>query len=138
VAESEIWQIIQTGNEISVMRIELYITITVGVLIVSSVPAIRLNLLLLVIMCAIYLVFGYVNYSMTMGEMDILGAGIFQLSEMVKSGEEVSYMGRYLSKYADEPSLNFMLLHASYWITSCATVAYSIWRYVSQRRSETS
>ena len=33
MSESEIWQIIQSGNEISVMRTEVFITITVGVLV---------------------------------------------------------------------------------------------------------
>ena len=43
MGESEIWQIIQSGNEISVMRIEVFITITVGVLVISSIQLIRLN-----------------------------------------------------------------------------------------------
>lgn len=135
VSESEIWQIIQTGNEISVMRIELFITITVGVLIISSIPAIRLNLALLVLMCSIYLVFGYVNYSMTMSEMDILTQGITQLNDMVKAGEEVSYMGRYLATYAESPFSQALLplMHASYWVTSVATVSYAIWRYLRRR-----
>jgi hypothetical protein len=42
--EEDIWQVIQTGNEISVMRIEAVITITVGVLVISTLNAIRLNL----------------------------------------------------------------------------------------------
>ena len=135
IAESEIWQIIQTGNEISVMRIELYITVTVGVLIVSSIPAIRLNLALLVLMCAIYIVFGFVNYSMTMSEMHILQQGISQLNDMVKAGDEVSYMGRYLATHAENPLSQalFPLLHASYWVTSLATVSYAIWRYLRRR-----
>ena len=37
MTESEIWQIIQTGNEISVLRTELFITITVGVLIAGMI-----------------------------------------------------------------------------------------------------
>ena len=135
MAESEIWQIIQSGNEISVMRIELYITITVGVLIVSSIQAIRLSLALLIIMCAIYLVFGYVNYSMTMAEMDILYQGIRQLNDMVKAGESVSYMGAYLATNAEDPLSQSLvpLLHASYWITTLATVSYAIWKYLSRK-----
>ena len=43
MTESEIWEIIQSGNEISVMRTELFITITIGVLLISTLPAIRLS-----------------------------------------------------------------------------------------------
>ena len=71
MSESEIWQIMQSGNEISVMRIDVFITITVGVLIISSVNIIKLNIALLAILLSSYLVFGYINFSMTMSEMHI-------------------------------------------------------------------
>jgi hypothetical protein len=134
MSESEIWQIIQTGNEISVMRIEVFITITVGVLIISSVDMIRLNVALLCILLSSYFVFGYINFSMTMSEMDILGAGMTQLHSMVAEGKDVSLMGRYLADQLDSPTTAAFLpaMHISYWGVTASTISYAIWRYLRQ------
>jgi hypothetical protein len=137
VAESEIWQIIQTANEISVMRIEVFITITVGVLIISSIQAIRLSIFLLCILLVTYLVFGYINFGMTVGEMEILLSGIQEIHSMIESGQDVSLMGQYLATHVDSPLgvLIIPILHISYWAVSVATITYSIWRYVRQESS---
>ena len=134
MSESEIWQIIQSGNEISVMRIEVFITITIGVLIISSINIIRLNIALLAILLSSYLVFGYINFSMTMGEMHILGAGMVQIQSMVSEGLDVSHMGRYLAGQLDEPDAFLLIpaMHVSYWGVTISTIAYSIWRYLRQ------
>ena len=137
MAESEIWQIIQTANEISVMRIEVFITITVGVLIISSIQAIRLNIFLLCILLGTYLVFGYINFGMTVGEMEILLSGIQEIHSMVESEQDVSLMGQYLATHVDSPlGVSIIpILHVSYWAVSLATITYSIWRYVRQESS---
>lgn len=137
MAESEIWQIIQTANEISVMRIEVFITITVGVLIISSIQAIRLSIFLLCILLVTYLVFGYINFGMTVGEMEILLSGIQEIHSMIESGQDVSLMGQYLATHVDSPLgvLIIPILHVSYWAVSVATITYSIWRYVRQESS---
>jgi hypothetical protein len=134
MSESEIWQIIQTGNEISVMRIEVFITITVGVLIISSINMIRLNVALLCILLSAYFVFGYINFSMTMGEMEILGAGMTQIQSMIAEGKDVSLMGRYLAGQLDSPTAGALLpaLHISYWGVTASTIGYAIWRYLRQ------
>ena len=115
--EAEIWQIIQTGNEISVMRVEVFITITVGVLIISSVQFIRLNLALLSILLSAYFVFGYLNFQMTVGEMHILIAGITQIDAMINTDQDVSSMGLWLTSQLDGPLVRFLipLMHATYW-----------------------
>jgi len=133
MTESEIWQIIQTGNEISVMRTEVFITITVGVLIISTLSAIKLSWPLLVILLGTYLAFGYVNFAMLVGEMEILVAGINQLHEMGSKSVELSYMGRYLASQAETPLANLLVpaLYLVYWAVTFATIAYSVWRYLS-------
>jgi hypothetical protein len=134
MTESEIWQIIQTGNEISVMRIQVFLSITVGVLIVSSVNGIRLNVALLSILLGSYLVFGYINFSMTVGEMDILLAGMTQIQSMVAGDKDISLMGRYLAEQLKSP-LGFAIIpvmHISYWTVTLSTMTYSIWRYLRQ------
>jgi hypothetical protein len=138
MTESEIWQIIQTGNEISVMRIEVFITITVGVLIIASVNAIRLNIALLSILLSSYFVFGYINFSMTMTEMDILFAGISQIHSMVADNKDVSFMGHYLAEQLESPTAVAIIpvMHVSYWVVTIATIMYSIWRYLRQTREE--
>jgi hypothetical protein len=134
MTESEIWQIIQTGNEISVMRIEVFTTITAAVLIVSSIKAIRLNIGLLCILLSSYVVFGYINFSMIINEMEILGRGMIQLRTMVVEGKDVSLMGQYLAKLTEFPMFGATIpaIQASYWAVTVSTVAYSIWRYVRQ------
>ena len=134
MSESEIWQVIQTGNEISVMRIEVFITLTVGVLIISSVNAIRLNIALLSILLCSYFVFGYINFSMTMNEMEILFAGISQIHSMVTDNQDVSFMGHYLAEQLDSPSAIAIIpaMHISYWVVTISTIMYSIWRYLNQ------
>jgi hypothetical protein len=138
MTESEIWQIIQTGNEISVMRIEVFITITVGVLIIASVNAIRLNIALLSILLSSYFVFGYINFSMTMTEMNILFAGISQIHSMVADNKDVSFMGHYLAEQLESPTAVAIIpvMHVSYWVVTIATIMYSIWRYLRQTREE--
>jgi hypothetical protein len=134
MSESEIWQIIQTGNEISVMRIEVFITITIGVLIISSVNMIRLNVALLCILLSSYFVFGYINFSMTMSEMDILVAGMTQIHSMVAEGKDVSLMGRHLAGQLDSPTAGALLpaLRISYWGVTASTISYAVWRYLRQ------
>lgn len=134
MTEAEIWQVIQTGNEISVMRVEVFITITAGVLIVSSVNAIRLNVALLCILLGSYFVFGYINFFMTIGEMEILLAGISQLHSMVADGKDVSLMGHYLAGGFESPNIVVLIpaMQVSYWVVTLATVMYSIWRYLRQ------
>jgi hypothetical protein len=138
VTESEIWQIIQTGNEISVMRVQVFLSITVGVLIVSTVRGIRLNMALMCIMLSAYLVFGYINFSMTMSEMSILLAGITQIHSMVEGNQEVSLMGRYLASQLESPTAVAIIpaMHISYWTVTIATIIYSIWRYLRQSPEE--
>lgn len=51
MSEGEIWQVIHTGNEISVIRVQAFITITVGVLLNSSIQFIRLKVALFFIFC---------------------------------------------------------------------------------------
>ena len=134
MSESEIWQIIQAGNEISVMRIEVFITITVGVLIISSVNMIRLNVALLCILLSTYFVFGYINFDMTMSEMDILLVGMTQIHSMVAEGKDVSLMGHYLAGELDSPTAGALLpaMHISYWGVTASTIGYAIWRYLRQ------
>ncbi|MCR9260221.1 MAG: hypothetical protein NXH95_10900 [Pseudomonadaceae bacterium] len=129
--ESEIWQIIQSGNEISVMRTEVFITITVGVLLISTINAIKLTWPLLLILLVTYLVFGYVNFTMLVGEMEILVAGITQLHDMGSDNIELSYMGRYLASQAETPIVGVLIpaLHLAHWTVTIATSAYAIWRY---------
>lgn len=135
MSEPEIWQIIQTGNEISVMRIEVFITITVGVLIISSINAVKVNAVLLIILLFAYFVFGFINLFMTMSEMEILLAGIAQIQSMIDSGADVSDMGRVVAAEAAKPSGQLIIpaLHLSYWTVTASTMAYAIWRY---RKSE--
>ncbi len=134
MTEAEVWQIIQTGNEISVMRVEVFITITVGVLIVSSIKAIRLNVALLCILLSSYFVFGYINFSLTMSEMEILIAGVSQIHSMVADGKDISLMGHYLAEQFESPTAVAIIpaMQVSYWLVTLATVAYSIWRYLRQ------
>ncbi|MEP0203198.1 MAG: hypothetical protein ABJ084_02545 [Halioglobus sp.] len=135
MSEAEIWQIIQSGNEISVMRIEVFITITVGVLIISSIQLIRLNVALLSILLGSYLVYGYLNFSMTVSEMHILIAGISQLHSMGQSGEELSLMGLWLAEQANGPLVTLMIpaMHGTYWVVTLSTILYAIWRYKRQQ-----
>ena len=134
MTESEIWQIIQTGNEISVLRTELFITITVGVLIVSSINVIKINTPLLVILLGSYCGFGYINFSMLIGEMEILIAGMIQIHTMALEGQDISLMGRYLAGLLDSPSALSVVpaLQFSYWFVTVSTVSYSIWMYRRQ------
>ena len=135
MSEADIWQIIQTGNEISILRIEVFITITAGVLVISSVPFIRLNLALLAIMLGAYLLYGYSNFSMTVSEMHILQAGMLQLHEMVEAGQEVSHMGVWLAGQAEYPLESYLIpfLYVIYWSVTVSTIAYAIWRYKQQQ-----
>lgn len=130
MSESEIWQIIQTGNEISVMRIQVFITITVGVLVISSLRAVSLNRPMLAVLLVIYVVFGYVNFYMTIAEMRILESGIELLRSMQASPQGISPMGQALVRFAGKPSAGLLLpvLQASYWTVTVATVTYSLWR----------
>ena len=134
MTEADIWQIIQTGNEISVMRIQVFLSITVGVLIVSTVKGIRLNLALLCILLSSYLVFGYINFSMTISEMEILRAGITQIQSMLADSADVSLMGHYLVEKIESPSAVAIIpaMYISYWAVTVSTIAYSIWRYLRQ------
>jgi hypothetical protein len=116
------------------MRIQVFITITVGVLIISSVNMIRLNIALLGILLSAYFVFGYINFAMTMSEMEILAAGMTQIASMVNSGNEVSLMGKYIAGQLNTP-MAFALepaMHVSYWSVTVSTILYSIWRYLRQ------
>ena len=134
MTEADIWQIIQTGNEISVMRIQVFLSITVGVLIISTVNGIRLNLALLCILLSSYLVFGYINFSMTIAEMEILRAGIIQIQSMVADSADVSLMGRYLAKQLESPAGVAIIpaMYISYWAVTVSTIVYSVWRYLRQ------
>ena len=134
MTEADIWQIIQTGNEISVMRIQVFLSITVGVLIVSTVNGIRLNLALLCILLSSYLVFGYINFSMTIAEMEILRAGIAQIQSMVSDSADVSLMGRYLVGELESPAGVAIIpaMYISYWAVTVSTMVYSVWRYLRQ------
>lgn len=134
MTESEIWQIIQTGNEISVLRIEVFITITVGVLIISTLSAIKLSKVLLLIMLGTYLIFGYFNFMMLIGEMEILLMGMQQMDLMRSDGQELSLMGQYLADASREPDSRLMVsfLHITFWSVSIGTTAYSIWRYIKR------
>jgi len=136
MSESEIWQIIQTGNEISVMRTEVFITITVGVLIISSLRAITLTKPLLVLLLVIYITFGYLNFTMLVGEMEILFRGMEQLRSMRESSKPLSPMGHFLADQISTPSAALVIpgLHVAYWSVSLGTVAYSIWRYIVRDR----
>ena len=136
--EADIWQIIQTGNEISVMRTEVFITITVGVLIISSINIIRLNIALLAILLGAYFVFGYINFTMLVGEMHILLAGMSQLQTMVDAGGDVSFMGRWLASQLQTATTPILIpaIHLTYWAVTCSTIGYSIWRYMRQRSAE--
>ncbi len=136
--EADIWQIIQTGNEISVMRTEVFITITVGVLVISSINFIRLNIALLMILLGAYIVFGYINFTMLVGEMHILLAGMSQLETMVDSGSDVSFMGRWLASQVKTSTTTILIpaIHLSYWAVTCSTVGYAIWRYMRQQSVE--
>jgi hypothetical protein len=135
VSESEIWQIIQTGNEISVMRTEVAITITVGVLVISSLRAIRLNGWLLSILLSAYLAYGYTNFRMLIGEMYILVGGIAQLDKMGKAGEELSNMGKFLAAGASDPFVQALIptMYIIYWLVTLSTMAYAIWQYRRQK-----
>jgi hypothetical protein len=133
--EADVWQVIQTGNEISVLRIESFITITVGVLVISALKAIRLNLLLLLILLLMYLAYGYINFQMLIGEMYILRSGMEQLSQMVGSGQDVSLMGRWLASRFGKPFNNALIpgLQLTYWMVTISTMAYAAWCYRAQR-----
>ena len=133
--EAEIWQVIQAGNEISVMRVEVFITITVGVLVISSIQIIRLNVAFLSILLGAYLVFGYLNFSMTVSEMHILIAGITQLNSMVEAGQDVSLMGSWLADQMNRPLARLLipLMYVTYWSVTISTIIYSIWRYRRQQ-----
>ena len=134
MTESEIWQIIQTGNEISVMRIQVFITITVGVLVISSINFVRLNAALLSILLSSYFVFGYLNFSMTMSEMEILTAGMAQIQSMVAENKDVSLMGQYLASQLDTLTATALMpaMHVTYWSVTISTMIYAIWRYRRQ------
>jgi hypothetical protein len=134
MTESEIWQIIQTGNEISVMRTEVFITITVGVLIISSLRAIRLTIPLLILLLVTYLTFGYLNFNMLVGEMEILLRGMEQLRLMRESAKPLSLMGHFLADQISAPLAATIIpaLHIAYWSVSLGTVAYSIWKYMGR------
>ena len=134
MTESEIWQIIQTGNEISVIRIQVFITITVGVLVISSINFVRLNVALLSILLSSYLVFGYLNFSMTMSEMEILAAGMTQIQSMVAENKNVSLMGQYLASQLDTSTAAALIpaMHITYWSVTISTMIYAIWRYRRQ------
>mgnify|MGYP003656865061 FL=1 len=136
MTESEIWQVIQAGNEISVMRIQVFITITVGVLVISSINVVRLNAALLCILLSSYLLFGYLNFSMTMAEMDILAAGMSQIRSMVAENKDVSLMGQYLASQLDTSTTTALVpaMHITYWSVTISTIIYAIWRY--RRQSE--
>jgi hypothetical protein len=136
--EVDIWQIIQTGNEISVMRTEVFITITVGVLVISSINFIRLNIALIAILLGAYFVFGYINFTMLVAEMHILKAGISQLATMVETGSDVSFMGRWLAGQLETPTTSLLIpaIHLTYWAVTCSTIGYSIWRYIRQESVE--
>ena len=131
MSESEIWQIIQTGNEISVMRTEVFITITVGVLIISTIEAIKLTWPLLLILLVTYVVFGYVNFAMLVGEMEILVAGISQMNDLGAADIELSLMGKFLASQLATPLATSLIpaLHLAHWTVTGGTVAYAIWRY---------
>jgi hypothetical protein len=137
MTESEVWQIIQTGNEISVMRTEVFITITVGVLIISSLRAITLSKSLLLLLLSTYLVFGYINFTMLIGEMEILSLGMEFLRSMRDASLEVSPMGLFLADEVDSPRSAILIpaLQIAYWSVSMGTVAYSVWKYISQEKS---
>lgn len=136
MTESEIWQIIQTGNEISVMRTEVFITITVGVLLISSLRAIKLTSPLLILLLVIYLTFGYLNFTMLVGEMEILFRGMEQLRMMRESAKPLRPMGHFLADRISTPSVVVIIpaLHVAYWSVSLGTVAYSIWKYIGRDR----
>ena len=132
--EADIWQIIQTGNEISVMRTEVMITITVGVLVISSVNLIRLNIALLTILLGSYFVYGYANFQMLVAEMHILLAGMSLIESMVQAGEDVSSMGAYLSSQLDGATVPLLIptMNVTYWMVTVSTIGYAIWRYLRQ------
>ena len=138
MTESEIWQIIQAGNEISVMRTEVFITITVGVLIISTIDVIKLSWPLLLILLGTYLIFGYINFSMLIAEMEILVSGINQLHAMGNSGIELSFMGQYLASQSETPlsALLIPILRSAYWIVTLGTITYAIWRYALTLKKE--
>ena len=134
MTESEVWQIIQAGNEISVMRTEVFITITVGVLIISSLRAITLSKALLCLLLSTYLIFGYINFTMLIGEMEILFIGMEFLRSMRDASHAVSPMGLFLADEIDSSNAAFIIpaLHIAYWSVSMGTVAYSVWKYIGQ------
>ena len=134
MTESEIWQIIQTGNEISVMRTEVFVTVTVGVLIMSTLNAIKLSKALLVILLGTYLVFGYINFAMLVAEMEILLNGMRQLASMANEGEAISLMGSVLVQRLDTPTATLLIpaLHVAFWTVSLGTVSYTVWQYAKQ------
>ncbi len=138
MSESEIWQIIQTGNEISVMRTEVQITITVGVLIIASLRAIQLNPPLLTILLGAYLSYGWTNFGMLISEMHILIAGIEQLASMQAAGIELSNMGQYLAMANDDVLKETLIpsMYAIYSVVTVATIGYAIWQYRRQRLEE--
>ena len=134
MTEPEIWQILQTASELSVTRIQVFLTITVGVLIISTVKGIRLNLALLCVLLSSYLTFGYINFSMTMVEMEVVFAAITQIQELILDDSNVSLMGHYLAEQLQTTTGGAVIpaLHISYWIVTVATMMYSIWRYLRQ------
>ncbi len=137
MTESEIWEVIQTGNEISVMRTEVFITITVGVLIISTIEAIKFTKSLLFILLGTYLIFGYINFTMLIAEMEILASGINQIRSMVDANQDVSYMGHYLASQANAPTTRILipLLQTAFWIVTVSTISYSIWRYIRSNKN---
>ena len=134
MTEPEIWQILQGASEISITRIQVFLSITVGVLIISTVNGIRLNLALLCILLSSYLLFGYINFSMTLVEMEIVLAAITQIQALIAGDSDISLMGRYVAEQLQSPTGVALIpaLHISYWIVTLATIMYSIWRYRRQ------
>ena len=136
MTEPEIWQILQTASEISVARIQVFLSVTVGVLIISTVNGIRLNVALLCILLSSYLIFGYINFSMTIIEMKVVLAAITQIQELIAGDSDISLMGHYIAEQLQSTTGGAIIpaLHISYWTVTVATMMYSIWRYRRQSR----
>lgn len=136
MTEPEIWQILQTASEISVARIQVFLSVTVGVLIISTVNGIRLNVALLCILLSSYLIFGYINFSMTIIEMKVVLAAITQIQELIAGDSDISLMGHYIAEQLQSTTGGAIIpaMHISYWTVTVATMMYSIWRYRRQSR----
>jgi len=136
MTEPEIWQILQTASEISVARIQVFLSVTVGVLIISTVNGIRLNVALLCILLSSYLIFGYINFSMTIIEMKVVLAAITQIQELIAGDSDISLMGHYIAEQLQSTTGGAIIpaMHISYWTVTVATMMYSIWRYGRQSR----